>query len=98
MTLVGLAPAASRMAVLIGGIRADQLDGPTPCRDYTLADLLDHVGRVVAAFAAAARKELTAAASQDAAGDASRLASDWRTRIPRDLDTLVEAWRDPAAY
>jgi uncharacterized protein (TIGR03086 family) len=28
----------------------------------------------------------------------SRLGQDWRTRIPGDLGSLAEAWRDPAAW
>ena len=27
-----------------------------------------------------------------------RLGEDWRVRIPRDLTTLAEAWREPAAW
>ena len=35
---------------------------------------------------------------QAGSGDASRLGDDWRTRIPRDLDALADAWRDPSAW
>jgi hypothetical protein len=33
-----------------------------------------------------------------AAGDASRLAPDWRDRIPRDLDALAASWQDAEAW
>jgi uncharacterized protein (TIGR03086 family) len=97
MTL-DLEPAAQRMAQLLGGISDEQLGGPTPCPDTTLGDLLDHVGGLTLAFTAAATKAVDGAASQPPSADAANLGSDWRTRIPRDLAVLAEAWRDPAAW
>jgi uncharacterized protein (TIGR03086 family) len=98
METLDLEPAAQRMADLISGIGDDQLDRPTPCPDYTLGDLLDHVGGLALAFTAAATKAGGEAGSQGPSGDASRLGDDWRTRIPRDLGALAEAWREPAAW
>jgi uncharacterized protein (TIGR03086 family) len=98
MTVVDLAPAARRMADLISGVPDDSLDAPTPCPEYTLGDLVDHVGGLAAAFTAAARKDFGDASAQGPSGDASRLGDDWRTRIPRDVAALAEAWRDPGAW
>lgn len=73
----------------------DALDWRTPCEAFSVGDLLDHLGGMALAFtAAAAKTPLEGAAS----GDAARLRPDWRTRIPRDLLTLAEAWRDPDAW
>ncbi|MGH9258883.1 MAG: maleylpyruvate isomerase N-terminal domain-containing protein, partial [Acidimicrobiales bacterium] len=91
MRVVDLEPAAQRMAALLTDIPDGLLDGPTPCPEYTLGDLLDHVGGLALAFTAAATKD-TAFSSQRASGDASRLGHDWRTRIPRDLAGLAHAW------
>ncbi len=98
MTVVDIEPAARRMADLIRGVGDGTLDGPTPCPDYTLGDLVDHVGGLTLAFTAAAMKSTGGAAGQAPSGDSSRLGDDWRTRIPRDLAALAEAWRDPAAW
>jgi uncharacterized protein (TIGR03086 family) len=98
MTIPDLEPAARRMADLVRAVPDDALDGPTPCPEYTLGDLIDHVGGLTLAFTAAATKAAGEAAGQGPSGDASRLGDDWRTRIPRDLDTLAEAWRDQAAW
>lgn len=98
MDLVDLEPATRRMADLIGGVRDEQLAGPTPCPAYTLGDLVEHVGGLTLAFTAAATKTAADIGSQGPSGDASRLGDDWRTRIPRDLAVLAEAWRDPAAW
>jgi len=97
MTNIDLEPAARRLGALVAAVGDDQLDVPTPCPDYRLGDLLEHVGGFAQAFRAAAAKEL--AATGDApSGDASRLPSDWRTRIPADLLAMASAWRDPAAW
>lgn len=98
MTPVDLEPAARHMAQLLAGVPDELLGRPTPCPSYTLGDLVDHVGGTAVAFTAAARKTTDERAPDRASGDASRLGDDWRTRIPRDLDRLVEAWRDPAAW
>jgi uncharacterized protein (TIGR03086 family) len=98
MSMLDLGPAARRMADLVRGVSDDQLEGPTPCPAYTVGDLLEHIGGLTLAFTAAASKATGELGSQGPSGDASRLSKDWRTRIPRDLTTLAEAWRDPAAW
>jgi uncharacterized protein (TIGR03086 family) len=98
MTVVDLEPATSRMADLIRGVSDELLGGPTPCPEYTLGDLLDHVAGLTLAFTAAASKDAVAIGAQGPSGDASRLGHDWRTRIPRDLAALAEAWRNPQAW
>ena len=98
MAPIDIAPAARRMADLIRAVPDDRLPSPTPCPDYTLGDLVEHVGGLALAFTAAARKDLGGISSQPPAPDASNLPDDWRTRIPSDLTALAEAWDDPAAW
>jgi uncharacterized protein (TIGR03086 family) len=98
MPMVELGPAAKRLADLIEGVPYELLGSPTPCSDYTLGDLLDHVSRFALAFTAAATKDTAGMTSGRAPGDASHLGDDWRSQIPRDLVALAEAWRDPAAW
>jgi uncharacterized protein (TIGR03086 family) len=98
MMLVDLAPATRRMAALIDEVPDGILDRPTPCPAYAVGDLLEHIGGLALAFTAAARKDTGDLGNGAPAGDASRLAADWRTRIPRDLEGLAEAWRDPTAW
>ena len=98
MTPVDLEPAARRLADLVGGVPDDLLDAPTPCPAYTLGDLVEHVGGAASAFTGAAVKDLGDATTQAPSGDASRLGDDWRTRIPRDLAALADAWRHADAW
>ena len=93
-----LRPAARRMADLVAGIPDDALTNPTPCAEYSLGDLLDHVGGLALAFTDAAGKVIGGAGAQLPSGEASRLGDDWRERIPRDLHALGEAWLDADAW
>jgi uncharacterized protein (TIGR03086 family) len=98
MSIVDLGPAAQRLAGLVARVGDGDLGRPTPCPAYTLGDLIEHVGGLALAFTAAANKDGGRYAGQAASGEASRLGEDWRVRIPRDLTTLAQAWRDPAAW
>jgi uncharacterized protein (TIGR03086 family) len=96
--MLDLGPAARQMANLLDRVADEQLTAPTPCDEYTLDDLIDHVGGLSQAFTAAARKELGPGSSQAPSGDAARLGQDWRTRISEQLAALAEAWRDPSGW
>jgi uncharacterized protein (TIGR03086 family) len=96
--MLDLGPAAREMTRLVQGVRDDQLEAATPCPDYTVGDLLEHVHGLAMAFTIAARKGQLEGGARGPSGDASRLPADWRTDLPERLDALVEAWRDPAAW
>ncbi len=93
--MLDLEPATTALTRLINGVRDDQLDGPTPCADITVAGLLDHINGLSQAFAAAAAKTPLPGGPS---ADASRLGDDWRTRIPGHLAALAKAWSDPSAW
>jgi uncharacterized protein (TIGR03086 family) len=97
-TFPDLAPAARRMADLVLAVPDSLLSEPTPCPEYTLGDLLDHVGGFARAFTAAATKAPEAEVEAPRPGDASQLEDGWRTRIARDLRGMADAWRDPQAW
>lgn len=94
-----LAPAARRMEGLLIGVTDEQLAAATPCADYTLGDLIDHVGGLAQAFTMAATKEESGSgAAKGPSGDAARLDARWRTRIPERVAGLAKAWEDPGAW
>src|SRR4051812_15945904 len=97
MTHPDLKPAAQTMVTLIEAISEDQLGGPCPCSEITLGDLVHHISEFTIVFTGAAKKDPDAP-TKGAPPDASQLGDDWRTRIPRDLALLAEAWRDPGAW
>jgi uncharacterized protein (TIGR03086 family) len=100
--VLDLGPAAREVARLLGGVADDQLVAPTPCPDYPVAALLDHLMGLSAAFTWGARKTTATEAGGDESGPglatAEHLDTDWRTLLPRRLDDLAEAWRDPTAW
>ena len=83
------------MARLVEATPDSDLEKPTPCARYTVADLLDHIGGSALAFTAAAVKRPLEGGPS---GNGANLGPDWRTRIPRQLTELAEAWRDPTAW
>jgi uncharacterized protein (TIGR03086 family) len=98
MPVLDLTPAADEMSALIAAVPDELLGRATPCPAYRLGDLIEHVGGLARAFAAAAAKDRGPLTGTPRPGDAARLGEDWRTRIPRDLSALAAAWRDPAAW
>jgi uncharacterized protein (TIGR03086 family) len=86
---------AAEVARVVAAVREDQLTAPTPCADTSVAALLDHVHGLAVGMRMAAEK--TPAGAPPAAA-AESLPPDWRSRIPRELDELVAAWREPAAW
>lgn len=96
--MLDLEPAARQMADLVAGLPDVALGGPTPCPEYTVGDLVDHVGGLALAFTAAAAKTGGGAGAAGPSADASRLGDEWRDRIPRQLADLARAWGDPGAW
>ena len=92
-----LAPAAAAVAAVVTGVRDDQLAGPTPCPDMSVAALLDHLHGLTGAFTVAAEKSAEASGSAPHA-DADALVAGWRTEIPERLDSLARAWAAPEAW
>lgn len=91
-----LEPAARGVATLLDGVADDQLAAPTPC-GWPVATLLDHLLGLSAAFTDTARKAPDRSSGR-AAPDGTALDPQWRTALPRRLDELVAAWREPSAW
>ncbi|MYR92908.1 MULTISPECIES: TIGR03086 family metal-binding protein [unclassified Streptomyces] len=93
-----LEPAARRITGLLGAIDDARLDGPTPCPDYAVRELLGHLTGLATAFRDAARKDLgpSTAVSPDTALPV--LDDDWREVLPRRLEEVAAAWRSPDAW
>ena len=93
-------PPVRRLRALLLGITDDDLASPTPCNDWTVADLLDHIMDVTRAFTQAAQKLTDAPgtstpAPRPSGGD---LPLHWRSRLPVMLEELATAWKNPAAW
>jgi Mycothiol maleylpyruvate isomerase N-terminal domain len=65
LTVLDLEPPARQIITLAGAVTDDMLQAPTPCGDYTVADLLAHMMGLTIAFRDAAAK--AGSPTQDAA-------------------------------
>ncbi len=90
--------AAEQLATLVRKVPEDLFATPTPCPDYALGDLLDHIGGFALAFTAAARKEVGAHADAAPIPDVANLEPGWRARIAGDVAGLAVAWKNPSAW
>ena len=99
MTGIDLESAAREMARVAAGVADEHLALPTPCPDYSVAALLDHIVGLTLAFTWTARKQAApAGGSAPGTSKADDLSPDWRVLLAERLDELVLAWREPGAF
>ena len=94
--MIDLKPACHRMIGVLAGVTDDQLTSSSPCTQYTVGDLIDHVDQVSQGATALARR--TVLPDAGAAPDAAHLDPRWRDSVARHVRELGEAWDDPAAW
>ncbi|AHH16677.1 hypothetical protein NONO_c18770 [Nocardia nova SH22a] len=93
--MIDLKPASQGVIDLLQSIDIAQFDHPTPCAEYTVADLLRHLDGVIRGSTATARK----VANPASAGSPIELSdSDWRGTLGHRLRELAAAWAGPAAW
>lgn len=86
--------AADEALPVIRAIRDDQLQGPTPCSEYDVRTLVNHLFHVLVQFRKLAAKQ------NDEFGtppDYVGQGDDWRERFAKAADDLVAAWSEPGA-
>ena len=91
------APPVRQVRSLLLGITDDHLSAPTPCPDWTVGDLLDHLSGLSRAFTQAAQKRSDGPVGDDPPS-AANLSAQWRSRLPVVLEDLAIAWRSPVAW
>ena len=97
-TTLDLGPQARIVARLAEGVTDEQLAAGTPCPGCAVRNMLGHLIGLAAAFRDAGRKDL--GATTDTAPDAAApdIGPGWRAELPKVLEELADAWRDPAAW
>ncbi|MFG1921025.1 TIGR03086 family metal-binding protein [Cryptosporangium sp. NPDC048952] len=74
---------------VIRNLRDDQLSAPTPCSEYDVRALVNHLLQWGPPLVGAARKQEVAPVEPDA---------DWRKALDAHFDELVEVWSAPEAW
>lgn len=90
--MIDVTPACLRFAELLSGVRDDQLDAPTPCDEFSVGDLVDHVDHVARGAAA------LAAGVEDPGPRATHLDPAWRQLVEASLLEFARSWADPAVW
>ncbi|MGW0765125.1 TIGR03086 family metal-binding protein [Streptomyces sp. NPDC002676] len=98
MTIVDLGPQARIVARLAGAVTDEQLSAATPCPDYAVRNLLAHIHGLSVAFRDAARKNFGPTTDTSPNASIPDLGPGWREELPKALDELADAWRDPDAW
>lgn len=87
-----LETAADDALPVLRGVRDDQLTLPTPCAEYDVHGLLDHLFQVITNF-----QVLAAKGESDFGATAERLGDDRRERFAAEIAGLIRAWGAPGA-
>ncbi|ATL29600.1 TIGR03086 family metal-binding protein [Streptomyces formicae] len=88
-----LALAATRAVPVVRAIPDDRLGDPTPCADYDVRALVNHLLQVVVQFQElAAKRDSDFSATPDYVGEGG-----WRERFAVETGRLVDAWGEPGA-
>ncbi|MFD8153840.1 TIGR03086 family metal-binding protein [Streptomyces sp. NPDC059720] len=90
--LLGLA--RERAVPVVRGIEDSALGAATPCAEYDVRGLVNHLFQVVVQFQRLAAKQ---EADFGTAADVVAEGPDWRERLVREADRLVAAWSAPGA-
>jgi uncharacterized protein (TIGR03086 family) len=89
--------AAATMTEVVGNIKPDQLGAPTPCAEFDVRSLLNHLLFWGPSLAGAGRKELVSPpAGAESAVDLA--GGDWAAELRANVDAVVAAWSDPSAW
>ncbi|MCD7437875.1 TIGR03086 family protein [Streptomyces lincolnensis] len=97
-TMLDLGPQTRVIAHLAAAVTDEQLADPTPCPDLAVRNLLGHLLGLSVAFRDAGRKDLGATTDTDPGSSVPDIGPGWREELPKVLDELAGAWRDPAAW
>ncbi|MDI3387418.1 TIGR03086 family metal-binding protein [Streptomyces sp. B-S-A8] len=96
--IVDLTPQARIVARLAERVDDTGLSDVTPCRDYAVRNLLGHLTHLAGAFRDAARKDFGPTTDTDPGSSLPDIGPDWRAELPKVLDELAGAWREPSAW
>lgn len=92
-----VAVAAAPTIEVFRGIAPDRLDAPTPCSEYDVRGLINHLLFWGPSLEGAARKK-SVPPPVESERDADLTGSDWAARLEAQTDTIVASWSDPGAW
>jgi uncharacterized protein (TIGR03086 family) len=91
-----MAAAAAESARVVGGVRADQLSAATPCADWDLHELLNHI--ILWTAYSAERRARDEQVPEELMNTDFVAEPGYAADYAAQLDKAVAAWSDPAAW
>jgi uncharacterized protein (TIGR03086 family) len=91
--VIDLNPACEAMIEVLAGVADDHLTSPSPCTEYMVGDLIDHVDLVAQGATA-----LALGSSELPDTGYSHLEPDWRDTVTQHVRAVGKAWDDPAVW
>lgn len=88
-----VATVATETSNVVRGVKPDQLSAPTPCMDWDVRALANHLLQVISALNLAGRGEPV----PDELWARDLMSEEWAERFEGEARQAVEAWADPAA-
>ncbi|MFD7443787.1 TIGR03086 family metal-binding protein [Streptomyces sp. NPDC059909] len=82
----------ARALPVVRGVASEALAAPTPCADYDVRALINHLLQVIVNFQALAAKK-----DSDFSTTPDRTAGDWQGLFEEETAALVKAWAEPGA-
>jgi len=92
-----LAQAAAPLVEIIRNINPDQLSSPTPCAEYDVGKLVNHLLFWGPSLEGAARKE-SVPPPAGAEADVDMTKGDWGAALEAQINRTVAAWSEPGAW
>jgi uncharacterized protein (TIGR03086 family) len=92
-----IARAAAPLVEIIPNIKPDQLTAPTPCAEYDVGRLVNHLLFWGPSLEGAARKE-SLPPPAEAEADVDLTAGDWAAALEAHLERTAAAWSEPGAW
>ncbi|MEU7899823.1 TIGR03086 family metal-binding protein [Nonomuraea sp. NPDC049152] len=92
-----MARAAAPLMEIIRDIKPDQLDARTPCAEYDVRKLVNHLLFWGPSLEAAGRGEMVPPPAQ-AESDVDLTGGDWAVALEGNVERVVAAWSRPAAW
>ncbi len=91
-----LTEAADAAARVVSGVSPDQFDGPTPCTDWDVRALMNHL--ILWTSYSLERRAHGESVADELMNTDFAAAADFAVRYREQLDRALAAWADPAAW
>lgn len=96
---INLEGPGNALLTILGGVKDEHLDRPTPYRDHTVGEVLQHLVTVTRILRDTAEKKFGAPTEAKVHGqDWTTVEDGWRTALEEQVPQLVQAWREKDAW